>query len=295
MSEVVLKIENMSKTYPLGKRNVQALSNLNLQVKKGEFIAIMGPSGSGKTTLLNMLGCLDKPTSGRLLLDDVDTAKLAESELYKIRRNKIGFVFQSFNLLPYLNARENVELPMENNGKSKTQRSSRAKELLAMVGLSGREEHRPQRLSAGEQQRVAIARALANDPAIILADEPTGNLDTKNKHELVRLLANLNLNQGTTIIVVTHDGQVAAHTERMLFLSDGKITKEKQGLHLAKKLVCPYCGGKLVAADQKCPSCGKTSLLKRKPLTMEKTEADKNGTPSVQQEREDSKLGEAAE
>ena len=295
MSEVVLKIENMSKTYPLGKRNVQALSNLNLEVKKGEFIAIMGPSGSGKTTLLNMLGCLDKPTSGRLLLDGVDTAKLAESELYKIRRNKIGFVFQSFNLLPYLNARENVELPMENNGKSKTQRSSRAKELLAMVGLSGREEHRPQRLSAGEQQRVAIARALANDPAIILADEPTGNLDTKNKHELVRLLANLNLNQGTTIIVVTHDGQVAAHTERMLFLSDGKITKEKQGLHLAKKLVCPYCGGKLVAADQKCPSCGKTSLLKRKPLTMEKTEADKNGTPSVQQEREDSKLGEAAE
>jgi ABC-type glutathione transport system ATPase component len=188
-----------------------------------------------------------------------------------------------------------VELPMENNGKSKTQRSSRAKELLAMVGLSGREEHRPQRLSAGEQQRVAIARALANDPAIILADEPTGNLDTKNKQEIVRLLANLNLNQGTTIIVVTHDGQVAAHTERMLFLSDGKIIKEKQGLHLAKKLVCPYCGSKLLAADQKCPNCGKTALLKRKPLTMEKTEAGKNGAPSVQQEREDSNLGEEAE
>lgn len=277
MSEVVLKIENMSKTYTLGKRNVQALSNLNLQVKKGEFVAIMGPSGSGKTTLLNVLGCLDKPTSGKVLLDNVDVAGLAESQLYKIRRNKIGFVFQTFNLLPYLNARENVELPMENNGKPKNQRSSRAKELLAMVGLSGREEHRPQRLSAGEQQRVAIARALANDPAIILADEPTGNLDTKNKQEIVRLLANLNLNQGTTIIVVTHDGQVASRTERMLLLSDGRITKEKQGLHLAKKLICPFCGGRLQPADEKCSSCGKTVVLKRKPAETEKVETSKYG------------------
>ena len=276
MSEVVLKIENMSKTYTLGKRNVQALSNLNFQVKKGEFVAIMGPSGSGKTTLLNVLGCIDKPTSGKILLDNVDVAGLAESQLYKIRRNKIGFVFQTFNLLPYLNARENVELPMENNGKPKSQRSSRAKELLAMVGLSGREEHRPQRLSAGEQQRVAIARALANDPAIILADEPTGNLDTKNKQEIVRLLANLNLNQGTTIIIVTHDGQVASRTERMLLLSDGRITKEKQGLHLAKKLICPFCGGKLQPADEKCSSCGKTVVLKRKPSVTEKVEIGKS-------------------
>ena len=276
MSEVVLKIENMSKTYTLGKRNVRALSNLNLQVKKGEFVAIMGPSGSGKTTLLNVLGCIDKPTSGKVLLDNVDVAGLAESQLYKIRRNKIGFVFQTFNLLPYLNARENVELPMENNGKPKSQRSSRAKELLAMVGLSGREEHRPQRLSAGEQQRVAIARALANDPAIILADEPTGNLDTKNKQEIVRLLANLNLNQGTTIIVVTHDGQVASRSERMLLLSDGRITKEKQGLHLAKKLICPFCGGKLQPADEKCSSCGKTVVLKKKPSVTEKVEIGKS-------------------
>jgi putative ABC transport system ATP-binding protein len=295
MSEVVLKIENMSKEYPLGKRSVQALSRLNLEVKRGEFIAIMGPSGSGKTTLLNVLGCIDKPTSGKVLVDNVDIANLPESELYKIRRNKIGFVFQSFNLLPYLNARENVELPMEMTNKSKSERTARANDLLATVGLAGREEHRPQRLSQGEQQRVAIARALANNPAIILADEPTGNLDIKNKQEIVKLLANLNLNRGTTIIVVTHDGQVAAHTERMLFLNDGKITKEKQGLHLAKKLVCPYCGGKLVAADQKCPSCGKTALLKRKPPTLEKTEADKNGVSSVQQEREDSKLDEGAE
>ena len=235
MSEAVLKIENLSKSYALGKRKVQALSGVNLRVNKGEFVAIMGPSGSGKTTLLNVLGCLDKPTSGRVLLDEIDVAKLPETELYKIRRNKIGFVFQTFNLLPYLNAIENVELPMECTKKSKSERRRRASKLLEMVGLSGREGHRPQRLSAGEQQRVAIARALANDPAIILADEPTGNLDTKNKQEIVKLLASLNLNQGTTIIVVTHDGHVAAHTERMLLLKDGKIIKEKQGLHLAKK------------------------------------------------------------
>ena len=258
MSEAVLKIEKLSKSYTLGKHSVQALSGVNLQVNKGEFVAIMGPSGSGKTTLLNVLGCLDKPTSGRVLLDGVDVANLPETELYKIRRNKIGFVFQTFNLLPYLNAIENVELPMESTRKSKSERRDRAGKLLEMVGLSGREEHRPQRLSAGEQQRVAIARALANDPAILLADEPTGNLDTKNKQELVKLLASLNLNQGTTIIVVTHDGQVAAHTERMLFLKDGKILKEKQGLHLAKKkLVCPHCGSRIQVGDTICPSCQK--------------------------------------
>jgi putative ABC transport system ATP-binding protein len=258
MSEAVLKIEKLSKSYTLGKHSVQALSGLNLQVNKGEFVAIMGPSGSGKTTLLNVLGCLDKPTSGKVLLDGVDVAKLPETELCKIRRNKIGFVFQTFNLLPYLNAAENVELPMEGTNKSKSERRDRAGKLLEMVGLSGREEHRPQRLSAGEQQRVAVARALANDPAILLADEPTGNLDTKNKQELVKLLASLNLNQGTTIIVVTHDGQVAAHTERMLLLKDGKIIREKLGLHSAKKkLVCPYCGSRTQPDDAVCPSCRK--------------------------------------
>ena len=235
MSKPALKIENLTKTYMLGKRPVNALSNLSLQVNFGEFVAIMGPSGSGKTTLLNVIGCIDKPTSGSVLLDGVEVGKMPESELYKVRRDKMGFVFQTFNLLPYLNAIENVELPMENGGKSKSERKQRASELLKMVGLSGREMHRPQRLSAGEQQRVAIARALANDPAIILADEPTGNLDSQNKQEIVKLLANLNLTRGTTIIMVTHDSQVAAHTERMLLLKDGKIQKEKQGLHLAKK------------------------------------------------------------
>lgn len=235
MSKPALKIENLTKTYMLGKRPVNALSNLSLQVNFGEFVAIMGPSGSGKTTLLNVIGCIDKPTSGSVLLDGVEVGKMPESELYKVRRDKMGFVFQTFNLLPYLNAIENVELPMENCVKSKSERKKRASELLKMVGLSGREMHRPQRLSAGEQQRVAIARALANDPAIILADEPTGNLDSQNKQEIVKLLANLNLTRGSTIIMVTHDSQVAAHTERMLLLKDGKIQKEKQGLHLAKK------------------------------------------------------------
>jgi putative ABC transport system ATP-binding protein len=258
MSEGVLKAENLSKTYTMGKREVHALSDLNLQVNKGEFVAVMGPSGSGKTTLLNVLGCIDKPTGGKVILDEVDVAKLPEKELYKIRRNKIGFIFQTFNLLPYLNASENVELPMENTRKSGNERKQRARELLKVVGLSGREEHRPQRLSAGEQQRVAIARALANDPSIVLADEPTGNLDTQNKYEIVRLLANLNIERGTTVVAVTHDSQVASHTERVLFLRDGKITKERQGLHLTKKkLMCPYCGSKIQPTDERCSSCRK--------------------------------------
>jgi putative ABC transport system ATP-binding protein len=258
MSEAVLRTEKLFKTYEMGKRKIPALYDLNLQVNRGEFVAIMGPSGSGKTTLLNVLGCLDKPTSGKVVLDDVDAANLPERELYKIRRDKIGFVFQTFNLLPYLNAAENVELPMENTKKTKSERRKKARELLRLVGLEGREDHRPQRLSAGEQQRVAIARALANDPAIILADEPTGNLDTQNKYEIVRLLANLNIERGTTVIMVTHDSQIASHTERMFLLKDGKILKEKQGLHLAKKkLMCPYCGSKIQPTDARCPNCRK--------------------------------------
>ena len=185
----------------------------------------MGPSGSGKTTLLNLIGCIDKPTEGKIRIDGIDITQLPESKLYKIRRDKIGFIFQNFNLLPYLNARENVELAMELAGKFKGQRKQRAQELLRTVGLSGREQHRPQKLSQGEQQRVAVARALANDPAIILADEPTGNLDAANKREIVKLLSDLNKKQGTTILMVTHDEQVAAHTQRTLLLNQGKITQ----------------------------------------------------------------------
>ncbi len=228
MNDSVLKTENLTKSYKLGKRDVQPLTNLNLEVAKGEFVAVMGPSGSGKTTLLNIIGCIDRATSGKVFLDGVDVAQLPESQLYKIRRDKIGFIFQNFNLVPYLNARENVELAMELAGKFPNQRKDRAKQLLATVGLSGREQHRPQRLSQGEQQRVAIARALANDPAIILADEPTGNLDATNKQEIVKLLSDLNQKQGTTIIMVTHDEQVAGQTQRMLYLSEGRIVQDKQ-------------------------------------------------------------------
>ncbi len=249
-SNVILKTENVSKVYMLGKNEVPAVTDLNLEVKAGEFVAIKGPSGSGKTTLLNMLGCIDKPSKGTVMLDGVDVTKMSESDLYKIRRNKIGFVFQTFNLLPYLNARENVELPMEHSKKSKAERKQRASELLKMVGLSGREEHRPQRLSGGEQQRVAIARALANSPAIILADEPTGNLGTKNKLELMKLLADLNNNEGTTIVVVTHDTHVASLCNRVLLLRDGTIVKDRKGLSLAgNKEMCPYCGGKVTDAE----------------------------------------------
>lgn len=245
MSEIVLKTEDLCKTYPFGKSSVQALSDVNLEVRAGEFLSIIGPSGSGKTTLLNVLGCIDKPTSGSVVLDGVNVEKMPESDLYKIRRDKIGFVFQTYNLLPYLNARENVEMPMENFAKPKEEKRQRASELLEMVGLSGREDHRPNRLSAGEQQRVAVARALANDPAIILADEPTGNLDTKNSQALVKLLGDLSINQGTTTIMVTHDIAMACLTERVLLLSDGKILKQRSGVFSKdQRGICIYCGGK---------------------------------------------------
>jgi putative ABC transport system ATP-binding protein len=231
---IVLKVENLSKDYVLKRKKIHSLKNLDLEIRRGEFVAIMGLSGSGKTTLLNMLGCLDKPSSGRILLDDTDITETPESRLYRIRRDKIGFVFQSFNLLPYLTARENVELAMESTKKSKIERKVKARDLLAFVGLSGREEHKPQQLSAGEQQRVAIARALANDPAVVLADELTGNLDGKTKFEIMKLLVDLNLKQGTTIVIVTHDNQIAGETERILRLKSGRIEKERVG-NLAKK------------------------------------------------------------
>jgi putative ABC transport system ATP-binding protein len=259
MSELVLKTEKLDKVYKLGGRQVRALSDVNLQVKRGDFISIMGPSGSGKTTLLNMLGCLDKPTYGKVILDGADVTKVPERNLYKIRRHKIGFVFQTFNLMPYLNAMENVELPMEGTKQSGDEKRKKVRDLLKMVGLSEREEHRPHGLSAGEQQRVAIARALANNPSIVLADEPTGNLDSKTGSEIVRLLGKLTIDQGTTIIMVTHDSRMASCAGRMLFLSDGKLlTKEKQGTHLMEKaLTCPNCGKEVQPDDTFCPRCGK--------------------------------------
>lgn len=255
MSEVVLKAENLSKSYSLKNKRILALKDVNLEIKRGEFTAIMGLSGSGKTTLLNILSCLDRASTGKVLLDNIDVGELRESELQKIRRDKIGFIFQSFNLLPYLNARENVELAMESKKKSKSERSARARELLGMVGLSGREEHRPQQLSAGEQQRVAIARAMANNPSVILADELTGNLDGKTKYEILKLLVNVNLKQGTTIIIVTHDNQVASETERILRLHQGRIQKEKTGNLTRRKKdhhwnIKDVSGAEEIAADE---------------------------------------------
>ena len=257
MNELALKTENLDKIFKLGGRQVRALSDVNLEIKKGEFLSIMGPSGSGKSTLLNILGCLDTPTHGTAFLDGVNVTKVAEKNLYKIRKNKIGFVFQTFNLMPWLNAIENVELPMEGTKKSKDEMRKRSRELLKLVGLSKRAEHRPHKLSAGEQQRVAIARALANNPAIVLADEPTGNLDVKTKNEIMRLLGKLNSDQGTTIIVVTHDSKIGSRAHRMLFLNDGKLLKkERKGSHLTK-ITCPKCGKEIDPDDTFCAGCGK--------------------------------------
>ena len=257
MSELALKTENIDKIYKLGGRQVRALSDVSLDIKKGDFLSIMGPSGSGKSTLLNILGCLDTPTHGTAFLDGVNVTKVAEKNLYKIRKNKVGFVFQTFNLMPWLNAIENVELPMEGTKRSKAEIYKRARELLELVGLSKRMDHRPHKLSAGEQQRVAIARALANNPAIVLADEPTGNLDSKTKYEIMKLLSKLNTEQGTTIIVVTHDSKVGSRANRMLFLNDGKLLrKEKKGSHLMM-IKCPSCGKELQTNDTFCAGCGK--------------------------------------
>lgn len=257
MSETVLTTKKLDRVFKLGGRKVRALSDVNIEISKGDFVSIMGPSGSGKTTLLNMLGCLDKPSHGKVLLGNVDVTKVHEKNLYKIRKNKVGFVFQTFNLMPYLNAIENVELPMEGTKISKTEARTRAVKLLKMVGLSERIEHRPHKLSAGEQQRVAIARALANNPAIVLADEPTGNLDARTKHEIMRLLSKLNSEQGTTIIMVTHDSRVAARAGRMLFLNDGKLLKkERKGAHYMMN-TCSHCGKPLRSDDTFCSGCGK--------------------------------------
>jgi putative ABC transport system ATP-binding protein len=257
MSELALKTEKLDKIFKIGKRKVRALSDVNLEIEKGNFVSIMGPSGSGKTTLLNVLGCLDKPTHGTVSLDGVNVTAVPEKALYKTRKHKVGFVFQTFNLMPWLNAVENVELPMEGTKKTKDERQKRARELLKMVGLSERIEHRPHKLSAGEQQRVAIARALANNPAIVLADEPTGNLDAKTKYEIVRLLGKLNTDQGTTIIMVTHDRQMASRAGRMLFLNDGRLLKkERKGSHFMK-LTCSHCGKEIQPDDTFCAGCGK--------------------------------------
>lgn len=221
----MIRTEHLSKIYRMGEIKVQALRDVNLKIDEGEYLAIVGSSGSGKSTLLNMLGCLDKPTSGAVFIDDVNTISLSDNELAEIRREKIGFIFQHFNLIHSLNALENVALPMFFAGVSSEERMKRAAELLATVGLGERMHHKPSELSGGQQQRVAIARALSNNPAIIIGDEPTGNLDGASGDAIMDILEGLS-REGKTVIVVTHDAEIAAHAQRIKRMKDGRFLEE---------------------------------------------------------------------
>ena len=228
MKDTIIKLDNVWKTYQMGKVKVNALRGLNLEIRKGEFVAIMGPSGSGKSTAVNMVGALDIPSKGKIYLENKDISKQSESDLAQIRGKKIGFIFQQFNLINTLSALENVTLPMLFQDIGRDERLETGKNLLQMVGLQERINHKPTELSGGEQQRVAIARSLANDPEVVLADEPTGNLDSKTGQMVIKFLEGLN-KKGKTIIMVTHDTNVAKHAHRIEFLKDGKIIKRIKG------------------------------------------------------------------
>jgi len=222
----VIRLENVHKIYDLGEIQVQALRGVSLEVREGEFVAVMGPSGSGKSTIMNILGCLDRPTRGRYFLDGVDVSGMSKAELARIRNRKLGFVFQQFNLLSRTSALENVELPTVYAGISPEERAKRAMESLTRVGLVERAGHHPSQLSGGQQQRVAIARALVNRPAILLADEPTGNLDSRTSVEIMQILQTLNEEQGLTIVIVTHEHDIAQYATRTLEFRDGKLRRD---------------------------------------------------------------------
>ncbi len=222
----LIQVDNLWKTYDMGNEQVNALQSVTLKIEKGEYVAIMGPSGSGKSTLMNLIGCLDTPSQGVYMLNGNDVASMDDNELARIRNKEIGFVFQTFNLLPRATSLHNVELPLIYNGTSREGRREKAEKALGKVGLSDRMMHQPNELSGGQRQRVAIARALVNDPSIILADEPTGNLDTNTGDEIMGLIQELN-RQGNTVIVVTHEYEIAKKARRIIFLRDGKIEKEE--------------------------------------------------------------------
>ena len=217
----VIELHDVKKVYEVGTK-VYALNGVTMSVKRGEFVAIMGPSGSGKSTLLNLIGCLDKPTEGRVIINGVDTSSLTDKQLTELRRDTIGFIFQQYNLVPTLTAFENVELPMIFKGVAKAEREKRAEELLRLVGLEREMHRKPKEMSGGQQQRVAIARALANNPSILLCDEPTGNLDTKNGRAIMKLIKSLN-DEGVTVVLVTHDPAVAEFAERSVRIVDGRL------------------------------------------------------------------------
>ena len=230
----VIEARNITKTYKMGEFNVEALRNVSFTIERGEVLAIMGPSGSGKSTMMNTLGCLDRPTSGEYILDGESVGQMEDDQLASVRNRKVGFVFQSFNLLSRLTALGNVELPLRYSGQTEGRRE-RACAALEAVGLSDRMTHRPYELSGGQQQRVAIARALVNDPAIIMADEPTGNLDSKVGKEIMNLLLNLNKEQGTTLIIITHDAAIAEQTQRVIRLRDGELESSGEKSEGAQK------------------------------------------------------------
>ena len=224
----LIETNSLMKVYEVGDTTVHALDDVSLSVTNGEFVAIMGPSGSGKSTFMNVIGCLDEPTSGRYLLEGIDIGHRGRDELAEIRNRKIGFVFQGFNLLPRTSALENVELPMLYNGFTPKERRQRAMDALRTLGLEGREDHNPNQLSGGQQQRVAIARALVNRAPLILADEPTGNLDTKTSIEIMELFVKLNEESGITILLVTHEPDIAAYSKRTVRFLDGKIVSDER-------------------------------------------------------------------
>ncbi len=218
----IIKTDNLIKTYNMGKVQVNALQGVEINIKQGEFVAIIGPSGSGKSTLMHILGCLDSPTKGSYMLDGINVEKLSKGKLAKIRNTKIGFVFQTFNLLPHINIQKNVELPLLYGGMMGKQRKKRAIEVLTSVGLGDRLKHKPSELSGGQRQRVAIARAIVNNPSIILADEPTGNLDSTSGSDIMTIFSDLH-KKGNTVIVVTHDKSIAEKADRIITIVDGKI------------------------------------------------------------------------
>ncbi|MDG6222355.1 MAG: ABC transporter ATP-binding protein [Candidatus Bathyarchaeota archaeon] len=223
----IIQLSNLTKTYKKGSaKEINAVDNVSLQVKQGEFLTILGPSGSGKTTLLNLIGGLDKPTSGKITVDDLEISKLKENQLVKVRREKIGFVFQAFNLIPTFSALENIQATLAPTNMQKNKQLERSNELLAMVNLEQRGNHLPSELSAGEQQRIAIARAFANGPKIVLLDEPTGNLDTTTGKEILALCHKASKEHGQTVVAVTHADYVKNYTNRLLFMRDGKLFTE---------------------------------------------------------------------